>query len=252
MPTCTMEGLSKAEALRYHEQGFLGPFAICAQDEMDRLRAHIDAQVLTRDGLNPKNRGHCRHLDDARLYELIHKPALVERAASLLGPDLLCWSTNFWTKEPGGKEIPWHQDFQYWPIEPPLNLTAWIAVDPVSVENSCVRVIPGSHKKILPERPTTAEQIFDKSADASLIDESKAVSMELKPGEFFLFNERLLHQSNKNVSNRRRMGMTVRLSVPFVKVYQDGPPLFPGHSCVLLSGEDRFGLNDFLPHPPQA
>ena len=74
--------------------------------------------------------------------------------AALYGPDLLLWRTNFFVKEPGAKEIPWHlfvvrkaldtlvgdnkrkssslalrQDRNYWPLEPPIIISAWIAVD---------------------------------------------------------------------------------------------------------------------------
>ena len=70
--------------------------------------------------------------------------------ASLYGPDLLLWRTNFFIKEPGAKEIPWHQDFNYWPLEPPIIISAWIAVDSATLENSCLQIVPGSHRKVVP------------------------------------------------------------------------------------------------------
>jgi ectoine hydroxylase-related dioxygenase (phytanoyl-CoA dioxygenase family) len=51
--------------------------------------------------------------------------------------------------KPGGeksKETNWHQDAPYWPMEQTGALSAWIAVDDVSVENGCMQFIPGSHK----------------------------------------------------------------------------------------------------------
>lgn len=39
----------------------------------------------------------------------------------------------------------WHQDGQYWPIQPLATITAWIAIDAVDTGNGCLRVIPGSH-----------------------------------------------------------------------------------------------------------
>jgi ectoine hydroxylase-related dioxygenase (phytanoyl-CoA dioxygenase family) len=73
--------------------------------------------------------------------------------------------------------------------------------------------------------------------------------MELAPGEFFLFNERLLHQSNANRSNKRRMGLSVRVTVPFVKVYHDTGPLFVGHKNMVIRGTDGMGFNR-LADPP--
>ena len=86
------------------------------------------------------------------MYDLCADPAITDRVVSLLGPDIVLWSSNFWTKQPGGKEVPWHQDINYWPLDPPLNVTAWLAIDEATVENSCVRIIPGSHKKMLPSQ----------------------------------------------------------------------------------------------------
>ena len=244
MVTTALEpGLGKTEVLQFHEEGYLGPYALCTPGEMSGIRARIEREVLTRDGPNPKSRDHNRHLDCRLVFELAAHPEIIARAASLYGPDLVCWSSNFFTKEPGGKEIPWHQDFNYWPIDPPLNLSAWLAIDPVTQENSCCRIIPGSHKKIVPHIPAPDGMAFGEMADPRAVDESKAIPMELRPGEFFLFNERLLHQSHQNRSRLRRMGLSVRLTLPYVKITHDRPPLFPGHRCVLVHGEDRFGIN---------
>ena len=51
------------------------------------------------------------YLDCPLIHELATHPAVVKRMAALYGPDLLLWRTNFFVKEPGAKEIPWHQDF---------------------------------------------------------------------------------------------------------------------------------------------
>ena len=51
--------------------------------------------------------------------------------------------------KPGGqasKETNWHQDAPYWPMEPGGALSAWIAIDDVSVENGCLHFVPGTHK----------------------------------------------------------------------------------------------------------
>lgn len=235
--------LTPAEVAHFHEQGYLGPFALCTPDEMAAVRTRIETQVLTTDGPNPKNRLQCRHLDHRFLYELCAHPAICDRAESLFGPDLILWATYFFSKEPGGSEIPWHQDFNYWPLEPVVNLSAWLAIDDVTVENSCVNLIPGSHKKLIKHLPSRDGMAFGEEADPALVDDSKAIPMELKPGEFFLFNERTLHQSKRNRSQRRRMGMTMRITVPFVKVTHDISPLFPGHANIQLRGSDPLGFN---------
>ena len=56
-----------------------------------------------------------------------------------------------------------------------------------------------------------------------------------------LFNERTLHQSDPNHSNRRRIGLAVRVIIPIVKVLDwDSPE----HTLITISGKDQLGIND--------
>ena len=85
--------------------------------------------------------------------------------------------------------------------------------------------------------------------DPAAYDAGRAVNMELKPGEFFLFSERLLHASSKNTSQRRRLGLAVRVTVPFAHIFQDSH-LHPGHTSILASGKDVMGFNRYAGRPP--
>ena len=67
--------------------------------------------------------------------------------------------------------------------------------------------------------------------------------MELMPGEFFLFSERLLHGSSRNASQKRRLGISVRVTLPMVHVFQDVSPLHEGHTAILARGKDVMGFN---------
>ena len=116
-----------------------------------------------------------------------------------------------------------------------------------STANSCVRLIPGSQKQTIPHVACGEQMEFQEMADPSHVDDSKAVNMELKPGEFFLFNEKTLHQSHAHRSDKRRIGLAVRVTVPFVKVYHE--KLFRGHKVIVISGEDRMGINQSQPPP---
>jgi ectoine hydroxylase-related dioxygenase (phytanoyl-CoA dioxygenase family) len=238
--------LTADECQFFRDNGYVGPFRAVSVAEMTEMRHYIDSELLQTDGPNPHNRLQSRHMDSALIRELACHPAVIDRMASLYGDDLIAWATYFFNKDPGGKEIPWHQDLSYWPLEPMINISAWIAVDHVTRENSCVRLIPGSHKSVVPSIPATDDMAFATMADTATVDLASAVEMELEPGEFFLFNEKTLHQSDANTSDRRRMGMTVRVTLPLVAISQDGPPLHPGHRAVLVRGRDAFGLNRLM------
>ncbi len=240
--------LSEAEIARFRRDGWLGPYPAVSVEAMATIRAHIDEHVLTQDGPSP-SRQQSRHMDSAVVYDLATSPAILDRMAQLYGPHLILWATNFFDKPPGGKEIPWHQDLAYWPLEPIINISAWIAIDKVTTENSCVRVIPGSHKTVVPVVKSTEDKAFAQEADPAYFDASQAIEVELEPGEFFLFNEKLLHHSYKNTSDKRRMGMSVRVTIPIVKIEQDISPLHPGHTASLVRGEDYMSLNRLASRP---
>ena len=166
--------------------------------------------------------------------------------AGLYGPDLLLWRTNFFVKNRGSKAIPWHQDFNYWPLEPPVIISAWIAVDPSTRQNGNLQVIPGSHRSIVPHIEATPDVQFEEMADAGYYDARNLTDLEMQPGEFILFNERTLHHSEANHSDLRRIGLAVRAIIPIVKVLQYDSD---DHALQVIHGTDTMGFNRLAPPP---
>lgn len=240
-------GLSTAEIESFKADGFLGPYPMMSPGEMADLTPAIEA-VLDSTPRGHQNRKHNRHLDCRLIFGLASSPAIVNRMAALYGPDLLLWRTNFFVKDPGAKRIPWHQDFNYWPLEPPVIVSAWIAIDPATVENSCLQVLPGSHRKVIPHIKAGADMFFNEMGDDRYYDPDRAVNLEMAPGEFILFNERTLHHSHPNQSDKRRIGLAVRVILPFVSVLKWDSP---DHLLHLLAGSDRMGFNR-MGDPPVA
>ena len=234
--------LSPKQVEQYHEQGYLGPFRVLPEGEALVLRDRIEAEVLTTDGIVPKSRVTARHMDQRCVHDMVTRAEILDRMASIFGSDLLLWAVYFWFKKPDGKAIPWHQDGNYWPLEPMLNISAWIALDHVTPENGCVQIIPGSHKSVIGHVPSRGDTDFAQEADPQQVDPSKAVEMPLQPGEFFLFSERTLHASNANTSSATRYGLSMRVTIPIVRV-SPVPPLWEGHECLLVRGEDKMGFN---------
>lgn len=239
-PTAT---LSSDQCRKFHDDGFLGPFPAVDRDEMLALADHCsdlcDEQHLA--GAN-----HNRHLDDAVVARIAEHPEIIGRVASLLG-DVVLWRTNFFRKLPGGAEIPWHQDWNYWPLEAAVVVSAWIAIDDVDVENSAPQFIPGTHKRQIPHLrvPKGSKLAFGEMADPAQIDTTKAVDMVMRAGEFVLFNERTLHHSHENRSQRRRLGLALRYIAPITRVtdYDSAGP--QPHVCRLVAGSDRLGFNRY-------
>lgn len=235
----TNTALSAEEMDQFRTQGFLGPFALCSPEEMGATRPAIEA-VLESEPPDHRQKVHNRHLDHRLIWDLATDPEIIGRMQCLYGDDLLMWRTNFFVKEPGAKEIPWHQDHNYWPLEPPVIASAWIAIDESTVENSCLQVIPGSHRRTLPHVRATEDMGFAEMGDLDYLDLSQAVDLEMRPGEFILFNERTVHHSESNRSQKRRIGLAVRVVVPIVSVLKYDAP---EHALVQISGRDPMGFN---------
>lgn len=230
--------LSPEQCAEFHDRGVLGPFTLYPREEMLAQAEHCNA--LNDEDMKGAN--HNRHLDDAVVRQISEHPAVVERVASLLG-DVLLWRSNFFRKLPGGAEIPWHQDWNYWPLEAAVVVSAWVAIDDVTVENSAPQFIPGTHKRQIRHIPATEGMQFSEMADPAEFDQSQAVDMVLAAGQFVLFNERTLHHSFANRSDRRRLGLALRYIPPLTRVtgYDHHGP--QPHVLSLLAGSDRLGFN---------
>ena len=77
-------------------------------------------------------------------------------------------------------------------------------------------------------------------------DENAAVKMVLRPGQFFLFSERLLHSSEPNRSGDRRMCLIGRVAPTMVMIDR---PLEKEAGVLLLSGNDSMGFNRIVAPP---
>ena len=252
--TATSSGmkLSPDEIETFHKQGYVGPFTAFEPEEMERVKAIVYQQVLTTPTQYCPFGLRSRHLDSRTVYNLCSAPAIIDRMASVYGPDLILWNSNLFDKPPATaeqmEEYPWHQDHYNWNMEPVLNISAWLAITPATVKNGCVELIPGSHREIIPPTLDTDAGLSLRfggvASDPSYVDPSRKVAMKLKPGQFFLFNERVLHHSNPNRTQERRLGLAIRVTVPIVRVTEP----FPG---ILVRGHDRMGFNRLV-EPPTA
>src|SRR4051794_1271402 len=103
--------LTPEEQATFWRQGFIGPFPVLDEDEMinawrsERL-APMDRShpIHTEGGAvsgNTNIPNYDRHMDNDFLADLITHPRVVDRVASVLGPDVLCWRTEFFPKYPG-------------------------------------------------------------------------------------------------------------------------------------------------------
>jgi chlorinating enzyme len=240
----------------FREQGYLKLGRIFTEEELGVLREHVDEMIANLPpGKRPEEMDR-PHFEDAWLFRYLTHPRVLDIIEDLIGPDIVLWSSHFITKPKGdGKAVPWHTDGAYWKKRlVPMNvITLWLAVDESSLENGCMRVVAGSHKQIAAaldeyESVDKARNVFDAQLKKELIDESKAVDLELAPGECHFHDAWTIHGSNPNNSSKRRCGYTMRY-MP-ANVVHSPDDRWP-HYIYLVRGEDRTGgRNVYTAIPP--
>jgi non-haem Fe2+, alpha-ketoglutarate-dependent halogenase len=258
--------LTDDELHRFHRDGYVGPFDLYdpaeMQDHLRRLRPKlinaknaVYGQGKTVSGVtNLAN--YDRHLDVEFLAEHITRPEIVDRVASILGPDVLCWRTEFFPKYPGDEGTDWHQADNFsnvagskypqivWPQDADFGgtITVWAAFTEATVENGCLQFIPGSHTemnydetKVMDYDPARTNSVYKGGVKRGFFgydyrqlqkdpdwipEESKAVSQVMAQGQFIIFWSTLMHASHPHVGTTdMRLGFAARYLPTSVQVY---------------------------------
>jgi ectoine hydroxylase-related dioxygenase (phytanoyl-CoA dioxygenase family) len=230
--------LSQAAIDQYHRDGYCFPVRVLGTEEAGHYRQALEThEALTGQPLQGNWR-HKTHLLFTWADEIVHHPKILDAVEDVIGPDILCWTVNFFIKEARNPSfVSWHQDSTYWGLEPDDVITAWVAFTDSNVENGCMRAIPGTHQHAqLPHHDT-----FDKNNLLSRgqeimvdVDQSKAVDFILKAGEMSLHHIKLAHGSDPNPSNDRRIGMAIRYIPTHVRQIK------VRDSAMLVRGSDKY------------
>ena len=255
--------LTVEEIRHYQDRGYVIPRYRLPGGLVNRLRAGVDRVLATytdvaqEDLANPHMIPSSEGRDANPFLETARHPAVLDMVTQLLGPDLILWITRILCKPPvNGREVPWHQDGEYWPMRPLATRPVWIAIDPVSVAHGCMRFIPGSHKGQELYRHHVTERknlVLNLDLDEDQFDESTAVNVELEPGQMSLHDGRLIHGSLANASGQRRAALIMRYMPAtshydrsLVKQRRDNSPFnIYDQLLMLMRGVDRTGRNDF-------
>ncbi|HXT79114.1 MAG TPA: phytanoyl-CoA dioxygenase family protein [Acetobacteraceae bacterium] len=234
-----MKMLSDAALRQYREQGYYAPLRVLSSDEAAGLRASLETFEGGAGPLAGKLR-HKSHLLFTWLNNLVRHPRILDAVEDVIGPDILCWGSSFFIKEPHNPGfVSWHQDSTYWGLDPADVITAWVAFSDSTAANGAMRVIPASHTMDqVPHRDTfRPENLLSRGQEIMVdVDPGKAVMLELAAGEMSLHHVRLIHGSDPNPSGDRRIGFAIRYIPTYVRQVAG-----THDSATLVRGVDRFG-----------
>lgn len=138
---------------------------------------------------------------------LAAEPRLLDVLEPILGPDIEFLSDKVVFKAAAvDYGSPWHQDWPYW--EGAHKVSVWVALDPATPENGCLRMLPGSHRESVRHGgKAPAGEGFALRLDPSDVDESRAVTVPAAPGDAVFFHDLTLHASFPNTTGRDRWAL---------------------------------------------
>jgi hypothetical protein len=222
-----MAQLLPDEIAHYHREGWVVPRFALPGAQVDALAVALDTLLARNPGVRPEKlvSAHIERLgtdDDngegvrgvADFLTLARDPQIVDLVAGVLGDDVILWGAHVFCKPAHeGYETPWHQDGHYWPIRPLATCTVWVALEPSTRKNGCLRVIPRSHAT-----RTLHSHLHEDRTDLTLnqrlesgsFDESQAADIELAPGQMSLHDVYMIHGAAANRSGQRRTGIALR------------------------------------------
>ena len=233
-----------ADAVRfYRENGYYAPIPALLPAEAAGFRQALEQF----EAAHPEHRAVLRnktHLALTWADALIRHPAILDAVEQIIGPDILCWGSGFFIKNARDPSfVSWHQDSTYWGLEPSDIVSAWVALSESVPENGAMRVVPCTHlMDQVPHRDTFAsDNLLSRGQEIAVtVDESKAVALVLQPGQMSLHHVRLIHGSEPNGSDRRRIGFVIRYLPTHVRQV-----VGMRDSATLVRGVDQFG--NFVP-----
>lgn len=146
---------------------------------------------------------HFPHKASEVFHRALSQPRIVDVLTRVIGPNVKSMQSMVFMKSEGKPGQAWHQDEYFIPTRDRSLTATWTALDDATIENGCLWVLPGSHKRgvIYPARDTDDER-FDcaiEAYDFPYRDED-AVPVELPAGAAVIFNGYLLHRSLPNAA----------------------------------------------------
>jgi phytanoyl-CoA hydroxylase len=97
----------------------------------------------------------------------------------------------------------WHQDMAYWPDTPDTRTaTVWLAIDDSTVENGCMRFVPGTlqEHELRPHRPVLGGRGESHALATELLDDDVVQIVPIRRGDCTVHNERVMHGSGGNTT----------------------------------------------------
>jgi len=197
---------------------------------------------------------HFPHKISEVMYRALAHPAIVETLTACISPNVKAMQSMLFIKASGKPGQAWHQDEDYIPTRDRSLCGAWIAMDDAVIENGCLWIIAGSHKRgILWEQEWHGDKRFDCALESVNFpySDDEAIPVEVKAGTVVFFNGYTLHRSLPNVAKsgyRRALVNHYMSAESLLPWFGQGESIakLDHRDIVMVAGEDPYAYKGII------
>lgn len=241
--------LTETQIAKYRRENYLSPLQGITSEKAEYYRRCLDAYEAEHGGhpLTPKMLRKT-HVLLPWVADMVRERRILDAVEDVIGPDILIFNSTYFIKEAHSDMITaWHQDSTHFGLRPHEHVSAWLALSVASSESGCMEVVSGSSALgQLRHRPQALKNSINAGSQAIVeeFDAEPIVPLALAPGQFSLHHTRVVHRSEPNRSDDRRIGIGISY-IP-ARLRHIGSHRM---TATLVRGEDRFGHFDLEPDP---
>ena len=242
-----MTYLSPNQLKQYENEGFVSPIDIFSKERANEIRKEIELiEKKIPEELNKSGRYNA-HLISPLLDKVTHDSEILDNVQSLIGENILVCGTTLFIKNPNEKGfVSYHQDAKYIGLKPYNWVTAWVAITDSNEHNGCMRMWSGSHKDNLKEHDQMFNEgnLLTRGQTVNNVPIDKTTPLILKAGQMSLHHPKVVHGSDLNKSNDRRIGFVIQSYIG-TNVRQ----ILGKNSVQLARGIDEFNYHNIINRP---
>ena len=242
-----MSYLSSNQLKQYKDAGFVSPINIFSKEKAKEIREEIELIENKIPGELEKSGRYNAHLISPLLDEVTHNPKILDAVESLIGKNILVCGTTLFIKNPNEKGfVSYHQDAKYIGLEPYNWVTAWVAITDSNEKNGCMRMWSGSHKDNLKEHDEKFNEgnLLTRGQTVKDVPKEKTTPLILNAGQMSLHHPTIVHGSDLNKSDDRRIGFVIQSYIG-TNVKQ----ILGKNGVQIARGVDKFNYHEKIDRP---
>jgi len=208
-----MATLSPDQIKQYQDKGYLAPIEALTKDESNEVKEEIEfIEKKWPNELKGLGRNYV-HLISPIFDKVVHNSKILDAVENIIGKNILVGGTTLFIKDPDKKGfVSFHQDAKYIGFEPHNWVTAWLAITDSNEENGCMRMYSGTHKEGLKVHNEKFNEgnLLTRGQTVENVPIEKTEPVILKAGQMSLHHPKIVHGSDVNRSNKRRIGFVIQ------------------------------------------